>query len=549
MQQIDSACDYTTGQGCTISCREIGNLPFFNELQNNYGCRPIYDTTGQMVVGLDCPMPCTTAKRLCNGVSTGSPVMITDVLALALYSNETQDFIGYLKGNNGDDGEDVCSDQREEIFQVSPDLSDSNGFSHSSDSSHRESQYARRVRERNSRWLVNETLPKSIKIEPFPTTSIPSCGCSHDFHVKYNQPYRLYTSNYFSGCPFKLLSRRQKVNTNEPTNKNVVCLYQQGKPTSEQYHQNQFECKVQDSGWMFIPLSQDHQGMNLSRNERFRISIWPYSFSDSRTTSHDGLPHYLKWVEEEGNFNLVSLDKATIFSFPSSPVDKLYGPDCLFIPSNGSLYENYPSNNVNKNNFILADHSNMNNSAASNLTSTTGAETGTTTTNGTTAAGLGQQFQQIRQQAAARRRSIGTNTNGGTTSTTGQTSMSATPSTPPMNTNYPSDGKGVNIYIDTTGGSNYGTPGSNIPPYLAGSTATAGMTPGGTNNGIGPGLAGAAGATGAGALTAVVLPNPSNYVAEANQSFKNCSWAWIVGLILLGILVAVLYTWYKRDKR
>jgi len=231
----------------------------------------------------------------------GPAVKVSEPIAIAAYTHHGANWLGYITYADGHQQREVhIEDTR--IFKLTKDRLHA-GPQHYGVPAH-------------------IALPDVFTVTADETGPLFGRKFPFDGTVKYGAPYKLFTSWNFLTAPNTLISRRQELDRNLPTTGSVMCLYG-GRSRGRDVH-GKVECAYDNSRWSFVPADGATEiGETLCKDDMFYIAEYPGM----------GKSRFLRWNNEIANFDLVQKSEATVFSFPSSPVEQ--GPNhsiCQYVP-------------------------------------------------------------------------------------------------------------------------------------------------------------------------------------------------------------------------
>ena len=110
------------------------------------------------------------------------------------------------------------------------------------------------------------------------------------------------------------------MNSLQPTTDKVLCFYN----GSFKDPSSRVECAYDNSRWVFVAADQvTKDGDVLCKDDLFYIAEYLTAAKSK----------YLAWNNQIGNFDLVQKSQATVFQFPSSPVDQGSNHStCQYVP-------------------------------------------------------------------------------------------------------------------------------------------------------------------------------------------------------------------------
>jgi len=300
-------------ESCTLFCRN-GSAKYDPKTLQEMGCQKI-DTPAGVV--LQCPTSCSTMIHAVR--AQGPPVKVSEPVAIATYTHHGASFRGYITYDN----------QQPDHSQLF--ASSNNG---AKEILHNDARIFRLTKERSHPGLQHpaphQALPDVFTIAADETGPLFGRKFPFDGTVKYGAPYKIFTSWNFLPAPNTLISRRQEMDRLLPTTDSVMCMYT-GRNRSRDI-QGKVECAYDNSRWVFVPADgATEDGETLYKDDMFYISEYPGI----------GKSRFLKWNDETSNFDLVQKSEASVFAFPSSPVDQ--GPNhstCQYVP--GYITSNQP---------------------------------------------------------------------------------------------------------------------------------------------------------------------------------------------------------------
>lgn len=258
---------------------------------------------------IQCPVSCSTMIHAVR--AQGPAVKVSEPIAIATYTHHGTHFRGYITYQQPD-----AAYIQSTAFSGSPrdlHMEETRLFTLTKDRHH--AGYAPHA-------TAHAGLPDVFSVVADETGPLHGRKYPFDGTVKYGSPYKLFTSWNFLPCPNTLISRRQELDKLLPTTASVMCMYN-GRARGRD-GQGKIECAYDNSRWVFVPADgATEEGETLCKDDLFYIAEYPGV----------GKSRFLKWNEDVSNFDLVQKSEASVFSFPSSPVDQ--GPNhstCQYVP-------------------------------------------------------------------------------------------------------------------------------------------------------------------------------------------------------------------------
>lgn len=288
-------------ESCTLFCRN-GSAKYDPKTLQEMGCQKVDTPAGTVI---QCPVSCSTMIHAVR--AQGPAVKVSEPVSIAAYTHHGSHWLGYITYQAPDNAQ---------IFANAKEIRHDEGrlFRLTKDRTHPGAHYP----------PSHMALPDVFTVVADETGPLYGRKYPFDGTVKYGAPYKLFTSWNFLPCPNTLVSRRQELDRLLPTTASVMCLYN-GRNRGRDQH-GKIECAYDNSRWVFVPADgATEEGETLCKDDMFYIAEYPGV----------GKSRFLKWNDEISNFDLVQKSEASVFSFPSSPVEQ--GPNhatCQYVPGN-----------------------------------------------------------------------------------------------------------------------------------------------------------------------------------------------------------------------